>query len=116
VPTSGSRPAGWETYYGGPARGQLAYGLPELAGARERLAGARRIAQPRLLRHRRDPRLAPLLAPGWWSRRRGRRRRIRHSGAGRSVRADLMGSEVMGSLRAYKAVACTSTRRRWSRP
>ncbi|MEP6762129.1 MAG: N-acetyl-gamma-glutamyl-phosphate reductase, partial [Sporichthyaceae bacterium] len=39
-------PAGWETYYGGPHAGSWPYGLPELPGARDQLAGARRIANP----------------------------------------------------------------------
>ncbi|HWU09340.1 MAG TPA: N-acetyl-gamma-glutamyl-phosphate reductase, partial [Streptomyces sp.] len=34
----------WERYYGGAHAGTWPYGLPELPGHRERLAGARRIA------------------------------------------------------------------------
>ena len=97
-------PAGWETYYGGSHAGSWPYGLPELAGARERLAGARRIANPGCYATAVTLALAPLLAAGL----------VEPddvvvvgasgtSGAGRSARADLMGSEVMGSLRAYKA-------------
>jgi N-acetyl-gamma-glutamyl-phosphate reductase len=97
-------PAGWATYYGGPHAGSWPYGLPELAGAREWLAGARRIANPGCYATAVTLALAPLLAAGL----------VEPddvlvvaasgtSGAGRSARADLMASEVMGSLRAYKA-------------
>jgi len=94
----------WTTYYGGPHAGSWPYGLPELSGARERLAGAHRIANPGCYATAVTLGLAPLLAAGL----------VEASdlvvvgasgtsGAGRSVRADLMGSEVMGALRAYKA-------------
>jgi N-acetyl-gamma-glutamyl-phosphate reductase len=97
-------PAGWAAYYGGPHAGSWLYGLPELPGARSQLAGARRIANPGCYATAVTLALAPLLAAGL----------VEPddvvvvgasgtSGAGRSMRADLMGSEVMGSLRAYKA-------------
>src|SRR6478752_5715436 len=38
--------AAWERFYGSPHAGTWPYGLPELPGAREKLAGARRIAVP----------------------------------------------------------------------
>jgi N-acetyl-gamma-glutamyl-phosphate reductase len=93
----------WDTYYGGTHAGSWPYGLPELRGARERLAASRRIANPGCYATAVTLALAPLLDAGL----------VEPadlvvvaasgtSGAGRSVRADLMGSEVMGSLRAYK--------------
>lgn len=39
-------PQAWETFYGGDHAGSWPYGLPELAGQREQLAGATRIAVP----------------------------------------------------------------------
>ena len=39
-------PAAWDRWYGGPHAGSWPYGLPELAGQREQLAGATRIAVP----------------------------------------------------------------------
>jgi N-acetyl-gamma-glutamyl-phosphate reductase len=97
-------PAAWDSYYGGPHAGSWPYGLPELPGARELLAGARRIANPGCYATAVTLALAPLLAAGL----------VEPedvvvvgasgtSGAGRAARADLMGSEVMGALRAYKA-------------
>ena len=97
-------PAAWETYYGGTHAGSWPYGLPELPGARATLAGARRIANPGCYATAVVVGLAPLLAAGL----------VEPldlvvvaasgtSGAGRSARAELMGSEVMGALRAYKA-------------
>lgn len=97
-------PAAWVAYYGGPHAGHWPYGLPELPGARERLACARRIANPGCYATSVVVGLAPLLAAGL----------VEPSdlvvvaasgtsGAGRAARADLMGSEVMGALRAYKA-------------
>ena len=97
-------PAAWETYYGGTHAGSWPYGLPELPGARAHLAGAGRIANPGCYATAVSVGLAPLLAAGLVEPQdvvvvaaSGT------SGAGRSARRDLMGSEVMGALRAYKA-------------
>ncbi|MEV1085162.1 N-acetyl-gamma-glutamyl-phosphate reductase [Streptomyces sp. NPDC050211] len=93
--------ADWETFYGTPHAGTWPYGLPELPGARAALAGTRRIAVPgcyptavllalfpayagRLA----EPEAVVVAASGT-------------SGAGKSPRADLLGSEVMGSMRPY---------------
>ena len=96
-------PAAWATYYGGTHAGSWPYGLPELPGARARLAGARRIANPGCYATAVTVGLAPLLAAGLVEAEdlvvvaaSGT------SGAGRSARAELMGSEVMGAVRAYK--------------
>ncbi|MFI1735523.1 N-acetyl-gamma-glutamyl-phosphate reductase [Streptomyces acidicola] len=93
--------ADWEAFYGTPHAGTWPYGLPELPGARAALAGARRIAVPgcyptavllalfpayagRLA----EPEAVVVAASGT-------------SGAGKTPRADLLGSEVMGSMRPY---------------
>jgi N-acetyl-gamma-glutamyl-phosphate reductase len=93
--------ADWETFYGTPHAGTWPYGLPELPGARAALAGSRRVAVPgcyptavllalfpayagRLA----EPEAVVVAASGT-------------SGAGKTPKADLLGSEVMGSMRPY---------------
>ncbi|MGZ4596071.1 MAG: N-acetyl-gamma-glutamyl-phosphate reductase [Actinomycetes bacterium] len=95
--------AAWQTYYSGSHAGCWPYGLPELPEARARLAGAHRIANPGCYATAVAVALAPLLRGGL----------VEPgdvvvvaasgtSGAGRAATANLLGSEVMGSLRAYK--------------
>ena len=94
-------PAAWEQFYGSAHAGSWPYGLPELPGQRERLAGARRVAVPGCY-----PTVATLaMAPA-----------VQHglvepdvvvvaasgtSGAGKAAKPHLLGSEVMGSVSAY---------------
>src|SRR3984885_8918941 len=91
----------WEHYYGSPHAGSWPYGLPELPGARERLRGARRIAVPgcyptaallallpALAEDLVEPAVTVVAVSGT-------------SGAGRAAQTDLLGSEVIGSARAY---------------
>jgi N-acetyl-gamma-glutamyl-phosphate reductase len=91
----------WEHYYGSPHAGSWPYGLPELPGARERLRGARRIAVPgcyptaallALLPALADDLVEPAVTVVAVS---------GTSGAGRAAKTDLLGSEVIGSARAY---------------
>ena len=95
--------ADWSRFYGGQHAGTWPYGLPELPGARATLACARRIANPGCYATAVTLALAPLLAAG----------AIQHqdlvvvaasgtSGAGRSPKAHLLGTEVMGDLSPYK--------------
>ncbi|MBW4719856.1 N-acetyl-gamma-glutamyl-phosphate reductase [Saccharothrix obliqua] len=92
-------PDAWTRWYGGPHAGSWPYGLPELPGHREKLVGARRVAVPGCYPTVASLALAPamgLVEPdvtvvavsG-------------ASGAGRSLKPNLLGSEVMGSLSAY---------------
>ncbi len=95
--------AAWDKFYGVPYAGQWTYGLPELPGAREKIASARTVAAPGCYATTSILALAPLLAHG-----------LAEpddivivaasgtSGAGRSPRPDLLASEVMGSMSAYK--------------
>ncbi|NHC14062.1 N-acetyl-gamma-glutamyl-phosphate reductase [Motilibacter deserti] len=94
----------WESYYGGDHAGTWPYGLPELAGQRDALRSARRIAAPGCYPTSVALGLAPLLAAGL----------VEPtdvvvvaasgtSGAGRSAKVGLLGSEVMGAVTAYKA-------------
>jgi N-acetyl-gamma-glutamyl-phosphate reductase len=96
-------PAAWARHYGGVYAGRWVTGLPELAGARERISGADRVAAPGCFATAAILALAPLVADGL----------VEPgdvivvaasgtSGAGRSLRTDLLGSEVMGSVSAYQ--------------
>src|SRR6201987_2581728 len=95
--------AAWEKFYGVPHAGQWTYGLPELPGAREKIAAARTVAAPGCYATTSILALAPLLAAGL---------AVPDdivivaasgtSGAGRSPRPDLLATEVMGSMSAYK--------------
>lgn len=95
--------ADWARFYGGAHAGTWPYGLPELPGARERIAGARRIANPGCYATAITLAFAPLLAAGVISptdlvvtAASGT------SGAGRSPKPHLLGTEVMGDLSPYK--------------
>ena len=93
--------AAWERFYGSPHAGSWPYGLPELPGGRERLRGARRIAVPgcyptaallallpAVAEDLVEPAVTVVAVSG-------------ASGAGRAAKTDLLGSEVIGSARAY---------------
>jgi N-acetyl-gamma-glutamyl-phosphate reductase len=92
----------WQRFYGTPYAGSWPYGLPELPGHRERLAGARRVAVPGCYPTVSTLALAPAVAAGL----------VEPadlvvvaasgtSGAGKKPAAHLLGSEVMGSVSAY---------------
>src|SRR5207248_8613230 len=97
-------PAAWARHYPGEHPGRWVTGLPELPGQRKRIAAAYRVAAPGCYATAAILALAPLVAAGL---------ACPHdivvaavsgtSGAGRSLRADLLGSEVMGSVSAYQA-------------
>jgi len=91
----------WEHFYGSRHAGSWPYGLPELPGGREQLRGARRIAVPgcyptaallallpALAEDLIEPAVTVVAVSGT-------------SGAGRAAKTDLLGSEVIGSARAY---------------
>jgi N-acetyl-gamma-glutamyl-phosphate reductase len=95
--------AAWERYYGGTHPGHWTYGLPELPGARERIRSSARVASPGCYAATSILALTPLVASG-----------LAEpgdivivaasgtSGAGRSATPELMASEVMGAVSAYK--------------
>jgi N-acetyl-gamma-glutamyl-phosphate reductase len=98
-----AEPQAWSVYYGTPHAGQWCYGLPELPGARERIAAARRVAAPGCYATAAILALAPLVAEGLADPRdivivaaSGT------SGAGRSPSAALLATEVIGSMSAYQ--------------
>jgi N-acetyl-gamma-glutamyl-phosphate reductase len=96
----------WAAYYDGPHAGAWPYGLPELPGARDAIAGAPRVAAPGCYATAVTLALAPLIAAGVadpWDvvvvAASGT------SGAGRAARTHLLGAEVMGDVTAYKVGA-----------
>jgi N-acetyl-gamma-glutamyl-phosphate reductase len=95
-------PAQWEKYYGGKHAGAWVYGLPELAvGQREAIKKESKVANPGCYATSISLGIAPgisvidssdivvVAASGT-------------TGAGRSAKINLIGSEVMGSLSSYK--------------
>jgi N-acetyl-gamma-glutamyl-phosphate reductase len=93
--------AAWERFYGTPHAGSWPYGLPELPGARDQMRGATRIAVPgcyptaallalvpAVAEELAEPAVTIVAVSGT-------------SGAGRTAKTDLLGSETIGSARAY---------------
>ena len=95
--------ADWEHFYGSEHAGTWTYGLPELAGARDRIRTSSRVANPGCYVTAVTLALAPLLSAGLVL---GDDIVVvaasGTSGAGRAPKASLLGSEVMGSMSAYK--------------
>jgi N-acetyl-gamma-glutamyl-phosphate reductase len=96
-----SDPSDWQRFYGSEHAGSWPYGLPEIPGARDRLRGATRIAVPgcyptaallallpAVAEDLVEPAVTVVAVSGT-------------SGAGRAAKVDLLGSEVIGSARAY---------------
>jgi N-acetyl-gamma-glutamyl-phosphate reductase len=94
----------WARHYKQPHAGRWVTGLPERPGAREQIAAAVRVAVPGCYATASIIALTPLVAVGLIERddivivaASGT------SGAGRSLRTDLLASEVMGAVSAYQA-------------
>jgi N-acetyl-gamma-glutamyl-phosphate reductase len=94
-------PAAWARWYGGEHAGSWPYGLPELPGQREKLTDARRIAVPGCYPTSVTLALAPALAAGLVEPDVVVVAASGTSGAGKSAKPHLLGSEVMGSVSAY---------------
>jgi N-acetyl-gamma-glutamyl-phosphate reductase len=94
-------PAQWAAFYGGEHAGTWPYGLPELPGQRDVLRGARRIAVPGCYPTVSSLALAPAVAAGLVIPEVVVVAASGTSGAGRSTKPDLLGSEVMGGASAY---------------
>src|SRR6478672_1042897 len=92
----------WERFYQSPHAGTWPYGLPELPGQRDKLAGARAIAVPGCYPTTATLALLPAITHGLTA---GRDVVIvaasGPSGAGRSLKPHLLGAELMGSAAAY---------------
>ncbi|MBV1850438.1 N-acetyl-gamma-glutamyl-phosphate reductase [Catellatospora tritici] len=96
----------WARYYGGAHAGAWVYGLPELPGQRAKIAEAHRVANTGCYAVAITLALAPLLHSGLADAddvvvvaASGT------SGAGKSAKTHLLGSEVMGDLSPYKVGA-----------
>src|ERR687893_425980 len=94
-------PAAWARWYGSAHAGTWSYRLPELPGQRARLAGARRIAGPGCYPTSVSLALAPALAAGLVQPEVVVVAASGTSGAGRSAKPHLLGSEVLGAVSAY---------------
>ena len=101
-------PAAWARWYGNggpgggsPWAGSWPYGLPELAGQRDTLKDARRIAVPGCYPTSVTLAMAPALAVGLVTPDVVVVAASGTSGAGKSAKTHLLGSEVMGSVSAY---------------
>lgn len=93
--------ADWERFYGSPHAGTWPYGLPELPGGRDALRGATRIAVPGCYPTAALLALIPAVAAGLVEPAVTVVAVSGTSGAGKSAKVDLLGSEVIGSARAY---------------
>ncbi|MEV0880090.1 N-acetyl-gamma-glutamyl-phosphate reductase [Micromonospora echinofusca] len=96
-------PYAWANYYGGTHAGPWTYGLPELPGQRELIAGSTRVANTGCYAAAIIMALAPLVAAGAAApadvvvvAASGT------SGAGKAAKPHLLGSEVMGDLSPYR--------------
>jgi N-acetyl-gamma-glutamyl-phosphate reductase len=94
-------PAEWARFYGSPHPGTWPYGLPELPGNRARLRGARRVAVPGCYPTAATLALFPAYGAGLAAPDAVVVAASGTSGAGRSLKPHLLGSEVMGSVSAY---------------
>ena len=94
-------PDAWARWYGGEHAGSWPYGLPELPGKREELARAKRIAVPGCYPTSVTLALAPALGTGLIEPDVVVVAASGTSGAGKSAKPHLLGSEVMGSVSAY---------------
>jgi N-acetyl-gamma-glutamyl-phosphate reductase len=93
----------WARYYSGPHPGRWVTGTPELPGARAQIQATSRVAAPGCYATAAILALAPLVAAGAADP--GDVVIVAASGtsgAGRSPRADLLASEVLGSVSAYQ--------------
>jgi len=93
--------ADWQRWYGGDHAGNWPYGLPEMPGARDVLTGTKRIAVPGCFPTGGTLALAPALAAGLVEPHVHFVSVTGTSGAGKSLKPHLLGSEVMGSASAY---------------
>ena len=93
--------AAWERYYGSEHAGSWPYGLPELPGGRDALRTTKRIAVPGCYPTAALLALLPAVAADLVEPAVTVVAVSGTSGAGRAAKVDLLGSEVIGSARAY---------------
>ncbi|MFE2043952.1 N-acetyl-gamma-glutamyl-phosphate reductase [Streptomyces sp. NPDC059477] len=93
--------ADWERFYGSAHAGTWPYGLPELPGARAALEGSKRVAVPGCYPTAVSLALFPAYAAGLAESEAVVVAASGTSGAGKAPKAQLLGSEVMGSMSPY---------------
>ena len=93
--------ADWKKYYGSEHAGSWPYGIPEMPGHREQIAAARRIAVPGCFPTGATLAALPAVASGLVQPNLNVVSVTGVSGAGKKANVDLLGSETMGSLKAY---------------
>lgn len=91
----------WETFYGGDHAGHWPYGLPELPGQRDALAGTKRIAVPGCFPTVSTLTALPALAQGLVQPDLTIVAPTGTSGAGKKLAVRFLSSEVMGQASAY---------------
>ncbi len=91
----------WEYYYGSEHAGTWPYGIPEMPGHREELQGAKRIAVPGCFPTGATLAALPAVAGGLIVPNLSVVSITGVSGAGKKAAVGLLGSEIMGNLRAY---------------
>ncbi|WP_288725368.1 N-acetyl-gamma-glutamyl-phosphate reductase [uncultured Corynebacterium sp.] len=93
--------ADWVKYYGNDHAGSWPYGIPEIPGRRELLAGTRRVAVPGCFPTGATLGALPAIARGLVGPDLSIVSITGVSGAGKKAAVSLLGSETMGSLKAY---------------
>ncbi|MFD7305484.1 MULTISPECIES: N-acetyl-gamma-glutamyl-phosphate reductase [Streptomyces] len=93
--------ADWERFYGSPHAGTWPYGLPELPGSRSALEGSKRVAVPGCYPTAVSLALFPAYTAGLAEAEAVIVAASGTSGAGKTPKPHLLGSEVMGSMSPY---------------
>lgn len=91
----------WAAFYGGEHAGTWPYGLPELPGQRERLAGSKRVAVPGCFPTVSTLTIMPAVRDGLVGADVNVVAPTGTSGAGKSLKPAFLASEVMGQASAY---------------
>lgn len=94
-------PSDWEKFYGSEHAGSWPYGLPELPGQRDLLRGSKRVAVPGCFPTGATLAMIPAVVHNLIEPDINFVSITGTSGAGKKASVALLGSEVMGSLRAY---------------
>ncbi|AZA09369.1 N-acetyl-gamma-glutamyl-phosphate reductase [Corynebacterium pseudopelargi] len=91
----------WEEYYGGTYAGSWPYGIPEMPGARQAIAASNRVAIPGCFPTGATLAIWPAVAKGLIKSHINLVSITGVSGGGKKASVGLLGSETMGSLKAY---------------
>ncbi|WP_053544797.1 N-acetyl-gamma-glutamyl-phosphate reductase [Corynebacterium deserti] len=91
----------WEKFYGSAHQGTWPYGIPEMPGHREQLTGSKRVAVPGCFPTGATLALLPAVSEGLIEPDVSIVSITGVSGAGKKASVPLLGSETMGSLKAY---------------